>query len=80
MPLLFLSLKMGQKLILQTHALGPPILSKGMLFKRQNQFLTIVPNPIAVFMMILPVAEMEEMANHGGSAAAMVKKDDETEK
>jgi len=45
-----------------------------MLSKRQNQFLTIIQNPISVFMMILPVAEMGEMANHGGSAAAMVKK------
>ena len=58
----------------QTHALGPPLLSRDMLFKRQNQFLTIVQNPITVFMMILPVAEMGEMANHRGSAAAMVKK------
>ena len=59
---------------MQTHALGPPLFSRDMLFKRQNQFLTIVQNPITVFMMILPVAEMGEMANHGGSAAAMVKK------
>ena len=59
---------------MQTHALDPPILSRDLLSKRQNQFLTIIQIPIPVFMMILPVAEMGEMANHGGSAAAMVKK------
>ena len=58
----------------RTHAVYPHVFSRDMLFKRQNQFLTIVQNPIPVFMMILPVAEMGEMANHGGSAAAMVQK------
>ncbi len=54
--------------------LAPLFFLRDMLSKRQNQFLTIIQSLSEVFMMILPVAEMGEMANHGGSAAAMVKK------
>jgi len=64
--------------------LDHPIFSRDLLSNRQNQFLTIIQNLISVFRMIPPMVEMGEMANHGGSAAAMVnigyEKGHETEK
>ena len=43
-----------------------------MTSKRHNQFFTVIQNPLSNFMVILSLAEMGEMANHGALVAVMV--------
>ena len=51
---------------MQTQALDPPIFSRNMLSKTQNQFFIIIQNTSKIFMMLPPVAKTGEMTNHGG--------------